>query len=71
MDAADLLVYKNKAAFDKRNGAVDGGKEESLKEDSLSEAQRKRNSLSSSHHEEASVEIQSHWQSRIPNENND
>jgi hypothetical protein len=29
-DAADLLVYKNKAAFDKRNAAVSDGKEESL-----------------------------------------
>ena len=30
-DAADLLVYKNKAAFNKRNAAVDDGKEEPLK----------------------------------------
>ena len=35
VDAADLLVYKNKAAFDKRNAAVDEGKEEPLEEDSL------------------------------------
>jgi hypothetical protein len=30
----DLKVYKNKAAFDKRNAAVDDGKEEPLEEDS-------------------------------------
>jgi hypothetical protein len=30
-----LLVYKNKAAFDKRNAAVDQGKEEPLEEDAL------------------------------------
>jgi hypothetical protein len=30
-----LLVYKNKAAFDKRNAAADEGREESLEEDSL------------------------------------
>ncbi|KAI3636316.1 hypothetical protein MIR68_005668 [Amoeboaphelidium protococcarum] len=35
VDAADLLVYKNKAAFDKRNAAVDDGKEEPLEEDSI------------------------------------
>ena len=34
-DAADLLVYKNKAAFDKRNAPVDDGKVEPLEEDSL------------------------------------
>ena len=33
IDAADLLVFKNKAAFDKRN--ADDGKEEPLEEDSL------------------------------------
>ena len=33
MDAADLLVYKNKTAFNKRN--ADEGKEEPLEEDSL------------------------------------
>ena len=32
---SNLLVYKNKAAFDKRNAAVDEGKEEPLEEDSL------------------------------------
>ncbi|KAJ3199502.1 hypothetical protein HDU67_002777, partial [Dinochytrium kinnereticum] len=31
VDARDLLVYKNKSAFDKRNAAVDEGKEEPLK----------------------------------------
>jgi hypothetical protein len=35
IDASDLLVYKNKAAFEKRNAAVDEGKEEPLEEDSL------------------------------------
>jgi hypothetical protein len=30
---SNLLVYKNKAAFDKRNAAADDGKEEPLKED--------------------------------------
>ena len=35
VDAADLLVYKNKEAFDKRNAAVDEGKETPLEEDSL------------------------------------
>jgi hypothetical protein len=34
-DAADLLVYQNKAAFDKRNAAVDEGMEEPLEEDSF------------------------------------
>jgi hypothetical protein len=34
-DAADLLVYKSKAAFDKRNAPVDEGKEEPLEEDSF------------------------------------
>jgi hypothetical protein len=33
-----LLVYKNKAAFDKRNAAVDEGKEEPLEEDSFIES---------------------------------
>ncbi|KAI3653953.1 hypothetical protein MP228_001104 [Amoeboaphelidium protococcarum] len=33
VDAADLLVYKNKAAFDKRNASVDDGKEVPLEED--------------------------------------
>ena len=36
-DAADLVVYKNKAAFDKRNSAIDEGKEGPLEEDSLME----------------------------------
>ena len=35
IDAGDLLIYKNKAAFNKRNAAVDDGKEEPLEEDSL------------------------------------
>ena len=34
VDSGDLLVYKNKAAFDKRNAAVDEGYEEPLEEDS-------------------------------------
>ena len=33
--SSQLDVYKNKAAFDKRNAAVDNGKEEPLEEDSL------------------------------------
>ncbi len=33
--SSQLLVYKNKAAFDKRNAAVDDGKTEPLEEDSL------------------------------------
>ena len=33
--SSQLLVYKNKATFDKRNAAVDDGKEEPLEEDSL------------------------------------
>ncbi|KAI3631251.1 hypothetical protein MIR68_010741 [Amoeboaphelidium protococcarum] len=35
VDVADLLVYKNKAAFDKRNAAGDDGKEMPLEEDFL------------------------------------
>jgi len=35
--ASSLLVYKNKTVFDKRNAAVDDGKEEPLEEDSLLE----------------------------------
>ena len=30
VDAGELLVYKNRVAFDKRNAAVDEGKEEPL-----------------------------------------
>jgi hypothetical protein len=33
--SSQLLVYKNKAAFDKRNAVVDEGKEEPLEEDSF------------------------------------
>jgi hypothetical protein len=33
--SSQLIVYKNKAAFNKRNAAVDEGKEEPLEEDSL------------------------------------
>ena len=33
--SSQLLVYKNKAAFDKRNAAADEGREEPLEEDSL------------------------------------
>jgi hypothetical protein len=54
-DAADLLVYKNKAAFDKRNAEVDEGKEELLEEDSSI------NDLGASKKEK----------SRIPEENGD
>ena len=35
VDAADLLVYKSKAAFDKRNAAADDGKQEPLKSSCL------------------------------------
>jgi hypothetical protein len=35
VDAADLLVYKNKAAFNNRNTTVDEGMEEPLEEDSF------------------------------------
>ncbi|KAJ3194121.1 hypothetical protein HDU67_004850, partial [Dinochytrium kinnereticum] len=35
VDASDLIVYKNKATFDKRNAAIDEEKEEPLEEDSL------------------------------------
>jgi hypothetical protein len=35
VDAADLLVFKNKAVFDNRNATVDEGMEESLEEDSF------------------------------------
>jgi hypothetical protein len=35
LSSSQLLVYKNKAAFDKRNAAVKDGKEESLEEDSF------------------------------------
>jgi hypothetical protein len=35
VDAADLLVYQNKDAFEKRNAAVDDGKEAPLEEDYL------------------------------------
>ncbi|KAI3649826.1 hypothetical protein MP228_005458 [Amoeboaphelidium protococcarum] len=35
ISSSTLLVYKNKAAFDKRNAAVDDGKEEPLEVDSL------------------------------------
>ncbi|KAI3641438.1 hypothetical protein MIR68_000568 [Amoeboaphelidium protococcarum] len=35
VDAANLLVQKNKAAFDKRNASVEDGKEMPLEEDSL------------------------------------
>jgi hypothetical protein len=42
-DAADLFIYKNKASFDKRNAAVNEGKEEPLKSsaplDSLGETE--------------------------------
>jgi hypothetical protein len=35
LQSSQLLVYKNKAAFDKRNAAIDEEKEEPLEEDSL------------------------------------
>jgi hypothetical protein len=35
VDTGDLLVYKNKAAFDRRNATFDEGKEEPLEEDSV------------------------------------
>jgi hypothetical protein len=35
VDAGELLVYKNKTSFEKRNASFDDGKEEPLEEDSL------------------------------------
>jgi hypothetical protein len=73
-----LLVYKNKAAFDKRNAATDEEKVEPLEEDSVLDglgSSKKKPSLSPFRRQEAPVEAPpnpvSSEKSRIPKESSD
>ncbi len=73
--SSQFTIYKNKAAFDKRNAAVDDGKEEPLEEDSLVYGlgpSKKKPLLLSSRRQEAPVEVPlnpvSLEKSRIPKE---